>query len=64
SPAAPLPPAERRGGAGDFAQEVAWLSEVARAFARLPAARPAASRAAAGQVTSEQAAAPRGSDHP
>ncbi|MBN3931109.1 hypothetical protein IQ279_15970 [Streptomyces verrucosisporus] len=71
-PAAPSPPAERRGGSGesggsggsgDFAQEVAWLSEVARAFARLPATRPAASRTAAGQAASERAAVPRGSDH-
>ncbi|CAL9506128.1 hypothetical protein SUDANB106_03564 [Streptomyces sp. enrichment culture] len=61
-PAAPPPPAERRGDSGDFAQEVAWLSEVARAFARLPANLPAASRATAAQAAA-QAAAPQGNDH-
>ncbi|GAA2414362.1 hypothetical protein GCM10010420_49980 [Streptomyces glaucosporus] len=40
--AAPHPsaaPPERPEVPGDFAEEVAWLSEVARSFARLPAAR-------------------------
>jgi len=36
---APPPPAERGGDHGDYADEVAWLTEVARAFARLPSPR-------------------------